>query len=80
MQLDNECARKIMAVEHEFELRKQPTYKKRAQLLSQIPDFWGVVFANTKSYGYVSTEDARWLAHIKSVRQSLECRGAKARM
>lgn len=42
VQMDNDCAKKVLAIERENELRKQATYQSRAQHLIQLDGFWCV--------------------------------------
>eukprot|EP00002_Diphylleia_rotans_P018445 TRINITY_DN3572_c0_g2_i1.p1 TRINITY_DN3572_c0_g2~~TRINITY_DN3572_c0_g2_i1.p1 ORF type:complete len:239 (-),score=72.88 TRINITY_DN3572_c0_g2_i1:252-968(-) len=44
--LNEDASEKIVEIERQYNVLRQPYYKKRSQLISKIPSFWKKVFMN----------------------------------
>lgn len=55
--LDEQCARKQMEVQKEFDVSKKPILEKRQAVLDKIPGFWATALRNHHMFALLSEED-----------------------
>jgi len=55
--LSDQASQEILKVEQKFNALRKPHYEKRAQVISQIPNFWATVFLNHPQVSAILTED-----------------------
>lgn len=68
LQVNDEASDKVLQVEQEYNLKRQPIYKERNQVISQMPDFWHLVFRGHDTLRPIITaEDEEGLAHLVEV-------------
>lgn len=65
--LDEQCARKQMEVQKEFDVSKKPILEKRQAVLDKIPGFWATALRNHHMFALLSEEDEPVLKHLKSI-------------
>ncbi|OEH77520.1 aspartic acid-rich protein [Cyclospora cayetanensis] len=65
--LDEQCARKQMEVQKEFDLSKKPILEKRQSVLDKIPGFWATAIRNHHMFALMSEADEPVLQHLKSI-------------
>ncbi len=71
LQVNDEASDKVLQVEQEYNLKRQPIYKERNQVISQMPDFWHLVFRGHDTLRPIITaEDEEGLAHLVEVGKS----------
>ncbi|CAL8468334.1 g7874 [Coccomyxa elongata] len=65
IEVNDEASDKVLQVEQEYNLKRQPIYKERNQVISQMPDFWHLVFRGHETLRPIITaEDEEGLAHL----------------
>jgi len=55
--LSDQASQEILKVEQKFNALRKPHYEKRAQVISQIPNFWATVFLNHPQLSAILCED-----------------------
>jgi len=55
--LSDQASQEILKVEQKFNALRKPHYEKRAQVISQIPNFWATVFLNHPQMSAILCED-----------------------
>lgn len=65
--LDEQCARKQMEVQKEFDVSKKPILEQRQAVLDKIPGFWATALRNHHMFALLSEEDEPVLKHLKSI-------------
>lgn len=55
--LSDQASQEILKVEQRFNALRKPHYEKRAQVISQIPNFWATVFLNHPQTSAVLNEE-----------------------
>jgi len=55
--LSDQASQEILKVEQKFNALRKPHYDKRAQVISQIPNFWATVFLNHPQLSAILCED-----------------------
>ncbi|KAL8436746.1 hypothetical protein Efla_002178 [Eimeria flavescens] len=66
-ELDEQCARKQMEVQKEFDVSKKPILDQRQAVLDKIPGFWATALRNHHMFALLSEEDEPVLKHLKSI-------------
>lgn len=65
--LDEECARKQLEIQKNFDSKKKPVLERRQRVLDQIPGFWGEALRNHPDLVLTSPDDEAVLKHLKAV-------------
>lgn len=65
--LDEQCARKQMEVQKEFDVSKKPILEQRQAVLNKIPGFWATALRNHHMFALMAEEDEPVLKHLKSI-------------
>ncbi|EIE19346.1 NAP-domain-containing protein [Coccomyxa subellipsoidea C-169] len=67
-EVNDEASDKVLQIEQEYNLKRQPIYKERNEIIRQMPDFWHEVFRGHEAIRPVITaEDEEGLAHLQEV-------------
>ncbi|BDA43714.1 probable NAP1-related protein 1 [Coccomyxa sp. Obi] len=68
IEVNEEASDKVLQVEQEYNVKRQPIYKERNQVISQMPDFWHMVFRGHDTLRPIITaEDEEGLAHLVEI-------------
>lgn len=65
--LEEECAKKQMVVQKEFDAKKKPVLVKRQEIIDKIPGFWCRCLRNHPQLAYLVEEDIPVLEHLKQI-------------
>ncbi|KAG1661345.1 hypothetical protein FOA52_005907 [Chlamydomonas sp. UWO 241] len=66
--LNEEASDKVLEIEQAYSRLRRPVYKKRAELLSKIPGFWGAAIARHPEFrGMLTPEDEDILSYCTQV-------------
>jgi len=66
--VNEEAGDKVLQIEQEYNLKRQPIYKERNNVIRQLPDFWLRVFKMHETLGHIITSaDEEGLAHLQEV-------------
>jgi template-activating factor I len=69
VQVNEEASEKVLQVEQEYNLRRQPLYKERNEVIKQIPEFWTQCFRLHENLReLITVEDEQALAYLVEVR------------
>lgn len=69
--MNDEASDKVLQIEQEYNLKRQPIYKERNIVIRQLPDFWHRVFKMHETLGQIITSaDEEGLAHLQEVRDT----------
>lgn len=66
-EIDEQCARKQMEVQKEFDISKKPILQQRQTVLDKIPGFWATAIRNHHLFALLSEDDEPVLKHLKSI-------------
>jgi template-activating factor I len=62
--LNEEASEEILKVEQKYNKLRQPSYKKRSDLIAKIPNFWVTVFVNHPQLSTLLDEDDEEALHF----------------
>ena len=67
-QVNDEASDKVLQVEQDYNMKRQPIYKERNEIIRQMPDFWHEVFRGHETIRqFITAEDEEGLAHLQEV-------------
>ena len=64
---DEECAKKQMLIQKEYDKNKKPLLEKRQTVLDKIPGFWAAAICNHHLLSFMSSADREVLNLLKSI-------------